>query len=104
MRAEGRDIISLSVGEPDFDTPAPVKRAAEAAIRAGLTRYTAVDGTPTLKHAIIEKFRRDNGLQYRPEQVLVSCGAKQSFYNLAQALLTATRRSYLRPAGCLSRT
>ncbi len=87
MRAEGRDVIGLGAGEPDFDTPEHIKEAAIAAIRNGQTKYTAVDGTPALKQAIIDKFRRDNGLEYTPEQILVSCGGKQSFYNLAQAVL-----------------
>lgn len=87
LKAEGRDIISLGAGEPDFDTPEHIKEAAIRAIRAGQTKYTAVDGTPSLKRAIIAKFRRDNGLDYQPEQILVSCGGKQSFFNLCQALL-----------------
>lgn len=87
LRAEGRDIIGLGAGEPDFDTPEHIKDAAIEAIRAGFTKYTAVDGTPELKQAIVDKFRRDNGLNYTPDQILVSCGGKQSFYNLCQALL-----------------
>lgn len=87
MREEGRDIIGLGAGEPDFDTPIHIKKAAIQAIEAGFTKYTAVDGIPSLKTAIINKFQRDNGLQYQNEQVLVSCGGKQSFYNMAQALL-----------------
>ncbi len=87
LRAEGRDVIGLGAGEPDFDTPEHIKQAAIEAIRAGMTKYTPVDGIPALKQAVIHKFRRDNGLEYRPEQILVSCGGKQSFYNLAQALL-----------------
>ena len=89
LRAAGQDIIGLGAGEPDFDTPAHIKQAAIRAIEAGATRYTAVDGTPELKTAIINKFQRDNGLAYQPEQILVSCGGKQSFYNLAQALLNS---------------
>ncbi len=87
LRAEGRDVIGLGAGEPDFDTPEHIKQAAIEAIRAGMTKYTPVDGIPALKQAVIDKFRRDNGLEYRPDQILVSCGGKQSFYNLAQALL-----------------
>jgi len=87
LRAAGADIIGLGVGEPDFDTPNHIKQAAIQAIKQGATRYTAVDGTPELKSAIINKFQRDNGLSYQPDQILVSCGGKQSFYNLAQALL-----------------
>ena len=87
LRAAGKDIIGLGAGEPDFDTPDHIKEAAIQAIRDGATRYTAVDGTPELKNAIINKFRRDNGLSYEADQILVSCGGKQSFYNLCQALL-----------------
>ncbi len=87
LKAEGRDIIGLGAGEPDFDTPEHIKQAAIEAINGGFTKYTAVDGTATLKQAIISKFQRDNALEYAPEQVLVSCGGKQSFFNLCQALL-----------------
>ena len=87
LRAQGKDIIGLGAGEPDFDTPEHIKQAAIDAINRGFTKYTAVDGTKELKQAIISKFRRENRLEYTPEQVLVSCGGKQSFYNLAQALL-----------------
>lgn len=89
LKASGRDIIGLGVGEPDFDTPDHIKQAGIEAIQKGETRYTAVDGTPALKQAIIRKFKRDNGLDYTPKQILVSCGGKQSFYNLCQALLDA---------------
>jgi aspartate aminotransferase len=75
------------VGEPDFDTPQHIKDAGIAAINKGFTKYTAVGGTPSLKKAVCDKFKRENGLDYAPNQVLVSCGGKQSFYNLAQALL-----------------
>ncbi|MEL0586604.1 MAG: pyridoxal phosphate-dependent aminotransferase [Candidatus Thiodiazotropha sp. (ex. Lucinoma kazani)] len=87
MRAAGKDVIGLGAGEPDFDTPDHIKDAAIKAINDGFTKYTAVDGTPALKQAIIEKFQRDNGFDYAPNQILVSCGGKQSFYNLAQAIL-----------------
>ncbi len=87
MRAAGKDVIGLGAGEPDFDTPDHIKDAAHKAINDGFTKYTAVDGTPGLKKAIIDKFQRDNGLSYEPAQVLVSCGGKQSFFNLAQAML-----------------
>lgn len=87
LRAAGRDILSLSMGEPDFDTPRHIKKAAAEAIRDGQTKYTAVDGTPALKQAIIEKFRRDNELEFNPANILVSAGAKQSIYNLLQALI-----------------
>lgn len=87
LKAQGKDIIGLGAGEPDFATPAHISEAAIAAIHDGHTKYTAVDGIPSLKQAIIDKFARDNGLSYTPKQVLVSCGGKQSFYNMAQALL-----------------
>lgn len=87
MRAAGHDIIGLGAGEPDFDTPEHISAAAIEAIRAGQTRYTAVDGTPALKKAIQAKFERDNGLHYEANQILVSSGAKQSLYNLFMALL-----------------
>ena len=87
LRAAGRDVIGLGAGEPDFDTPDHIKQAAIQAIRDGKTKYTPVDGTPSLKQAVIDKVQRDNGLEYAPDQVLVSCGGKQSFYNLAQAVL-----------------
>ncbi|AOU99614.1 aspartate aminotransferase [Acidihalobacter yilgarnensis] len=87
LKAQGRDIISLSAGEPDFDTPSHIQEAAIEAMHAGQTRYTAVDGTGALKAAIIGKFRRDNSLAFAPEQILASNGAKQSFYNLCEALL-----------------
>ncbi|MDP2433804.1 MAG: pyridoxal phosphate-dependent aminotransferase [Gallionella sp.] len=87
LKAEGHDIIGLGVGEPDFDTPQHIKDAAIAAIHAGFTKYTAVGGTPSLKKAVIAKFKRENGLDYQANQILVSCGGKQSFYNLAQAVI-----------------
>jgi aspartate aminotransferase len=87
LRAAGKDVIGLGAGEPDFDTPDHVKAAAIAAIKDGFTKYTAVDGTPELKRAIAAKFQRENGFEYGPEQILVSCGGKQSFYNLAQAIV-----------------
>ncbi len=87
LKAQGKDVISLGAGEPDFDTPDHIKEAAIRAIREGFTKYTAVDGTPGLKQAVIAKFKRDNGLDYTPEEILVSVGGKQSFFNLAQALL-----------------
>ena len=87
LKAEGRDIIGLGAGEPDFDTPQHIKDAAIDAINRGFTKYTAVDGTPSLKAAIIAKFKRDNQLDYSPKQILVSCGGKQSFFNLVQAVI-----------------
>jgi aspartate aminotransferase len=87
LKLEGRDIISLGTGEPDFDTPRHIRDAAIEAINKGFTRYTQVDGIPSLKKAIIDKLERDNGLSYAPNQILVSVGGKQSFYNLVMALL-----------------
>jgi len=89
LKAEGRDVIGLGAGEPDFDTPDHIREAAIQAIRKGDTHYTAVDGTPALKQAIVDKFKRDNGLSYQADQILVSCGGKQSFFNLCEALLDA---------------
>ena len=87
LRAAGKDIISLGAGEPDFDTPPHIKQAAIAALEQGQTKYTPVDGTPALKQAIIDKFRRENQIEYGADQILVSCGAKHSLYNLFQAVL-----------------
>ena len=87
LRAQGKDILSLDAGEPDFDTPGHIRQAAIEAIEAGQTRYTQVDGTPELKRAIIAKLRRENGLAYEAEQIIVSSGAKQSLFNLLLALL-----------------
>lgn len=87
LKAAGKDIIGLGAGEPDFDTPEHIKAAAIKAIESGFTKYTAVDGTAGLKKAIIAKFKRDNNLDYQPNQILVSSGGKQSFFNLALAFL-----------------
>ncbi|WP_299362293.1 pyridoxal phosphate-dependent aminotransferase [uncultured Paracoccus sp.] len=87
LAAEGRDIISLSAGEPDFDTPAHVREAAKAAIDAGHTRYTAADGIPALKQAVRDKFARENGLDYDPSQVTVGTGGKQVLFNALIATL-----------------
>jgi len=89
LRAQGRDVIGLAAGEPDFDTPDHIKAAAIKAIQDGRTKYTAVDGTAGLKQAIINKFSRDNGLDYNPDEILVSVGGKQVIYNLMQALLNS---------------
>ena len=89
LKAEGKDIIGLGAGEPDFDTPQHIKDAAVEAIGKGFTKYTAVGGTPSLKQAIVAKLKRDNGLDYTAKQVLVSCGGKQSFFNLTLALINA---------------
>ncbi len=88
MKAQGLDVVGLGTGEPDFDTPEHIKEAAIAAMRRGDTKYTAVEGTPALKDAVIAKFERDNNLRYNRRQVLVSSGGKQSFYNLCMALLS----------------
>lgn len=87
LKAEGKDIISLSLGEPDFTTPDFIKDAAKKAIDDNFSSYTPVDGYLELKQAICKKFKRDNQLDYKPEQIVVSTGAKQSLYNVAQALI-----------------
>jgi aspartate aminotransferase len=87
LKAEGKDIIGLGAGEPDFDTPQHIKDAAIIAINKGFTKYTAVGGTPGLKNAIIAKFKRDNGFDYTAKQILVSCGGKQSFFNLTLSVI-----------------
>ena len=89
LRANGVDVISLSAGEPDFDTPEHIKKAAIEAINKGQTKYTQVDGTPELKDAIINKFSRDNNLHYQRENIIASTGAKQTLYNLFQSVLEA---------------
>jgi len=89
MAAQGLDVIDFSAGEPDFDTPEPVKAAAEAAIRAGFTKYTPSSGIEELRGAIVDKLRTELGVQYDKTQILVSCGAKHSLYNLGEALLEA---------------
>lgn len=87
LKAAGKDILSLSAGEPDFDTPDYIKDAAIEALNKGFTKYTAVSGTPGLRQAIVDKFKRENGLDYSLDQILVSCGCKHSIYNLMQATL-----------------
>ncbi len=89
LKAEGKNIIGLGAGEPDFDTPEHIKRAAIEAIQNGFTKYTAVDGILELKQAICDKFSHDNSIHYTPAQILVSSGGKQSFFNLAQAFLNS---------------
>ncbi|MGL4414190.1 pyridoxal phosphate-dependent aminotransferase [Roseinatronobacter monicus] len=89
LKAEGRDVIGLGAGEPDFDTPQNIKDAAKAAIDAGKTKYTAVDGIPELKKAICAKFKRDNALEYTPAQVTIGTGGKQVLYNALMATLNA---------------
>ncbi len=87
LKAEGKDVISMGAGEPDFDTPQFIKDAGIAAIQKGYTKYTAASGTPSLKKAIIAKFKRENGLDYADKQILVSSGGKQTSFNLCLALL-----------------
>jgi aspartate aminotransferase len=87
LKAEGKDVIAMGAGEPDFDTPQFIKDAAIGAINKGLTKYTAAGGTPSLKKAIVAKFKRENGLDYTEKQILVSCGGKQTSFNLCMALL-----------------
>ncbi len=87
LKAEGKDVIAMGAGEPDFDTPQHIKDAAIAAMNKGFTKYTAAGGTPSLKKAIIAKFKRENGLEYTEKQILVSCGGKQTSFNLCLALL-----------------
>ena len=89
LKSQGIQIISMGSGEPDFDTPTNIQKAAIKAIGNGETRYTAADGTPELKKAICEKFKRENGLDYSMSEVMVSCGGKQVFYNLCQAVLNS---------------
>lgn len=87
-RAQGKDVISLSIGEPDFDTPDFIKEAAKKAIDENYSHYPPVAGYPELKEAIIRKFKRDNGIEYKPNQIVVSTGAKQSIYNTFQCILS----------------
>ena len=87
LKAAGRDVIGLAAGEPDFDTPDHIKEAAKNAIDRGETKYTAVAGTPELRQAIVDKFKRDNGLSYTIEQISVGCGGKQNIYNALMATL-----------------
>jgi aspartate aminotransferase len=87
LRAAGQDIISFSAGEPDFDTPDHIKDAAIKALKEGFTKYTDVAGTAELRHAIIKKFKRENGFDYSEQQILVSCGCKHSLYNMLQAVI-----------------
>ncbi|MBF8260411.1 MAG: aminotransferase class I and II, partial [Actinobacteria bacterium] len=85
MKAQGIDVVGFGAGEPDFDTPNHIKEAAKSALDAGYTKYTPVPGTPELKDAVIAKLKRDNGLEYKRENIIVSLGAKHSIYNVAQA-------------------
>ncbi len=99
MKAEGRDVISLSAGEPDFDTPEHIKQAAIAAIRAGDTKYTDNAGTPALRKAVAEKFRRDSGIDYRPDEIIISTGGKQVIFNALMATVEAGDEVII-PAPC----
>ncbi|WP_039906294.1 pyridoxal phosphate-dependent aminotransferase, partial [Acetobacter tropicalis] len=99
LKAEGRDIISLSAGEPDFRTPDNIARAAMKAIEDGKTRYTDVAGTPELRKAVAERFRMDSGLDYTPEEVIVSTGGKQVIYNAMMASLNPGDEAII-PAPC----
>jgi aspartate aminotransferase len=90
LKAQGKDVLSLGAGEPDFDTPQHIKDAAHEAIKKGFTKYTAVGGIPSLKQAIVDKMKRDNALDYKLNQIVVSTGGKQACYNLCQAFLNAT--------------
>ncbi len=87
LKAEGRDLVSLGAGEPDFDTPDFVKEAAIEAIKSGFTKYTPTTGIPELKQLICDKFKKDNSLEYKPSQIIVSCGAKHSIFNTVVALV-----------------
>jgi aspartate aminotransferase len=87
LKAEGRDIVNFSAGEPDFDTPGFIKEAAISAINAGFTKYTPTAGIPELKQLIAEKFKKDNSLEYTPDQIIVSCGAKHSIFNALLVLV-----------------
>jgi aspartate aminotransferase len=89
LRSEGVDIINFSAGEPDFDTPEPIKQAAITALHNGMTKYTDVKGIEPLRAAIVQKYLREHGLAYERDEVLISCGAKHSFYNVAQAIIEA---------------
>ena len=99
LKAQGRDIISLSAGEPDFDTPQNIKDAAVKALNAGKTKYTDVDGIPELKAAIVAKFKRENGLVYKPSQISVGTGGKQVLYNALLATINPGDEVIL-PAPC----
>ena len=87
MKAQGIDVVGFGAGEPDFDTPDHIKAVAKKALDDGYTKYTPVPGTPELKDAVIAKLKRDNGLEYKRENIIVSLGAKHSIYNVAQAFI-----------------
>ncbi|MEO5804799.1 MAG: aminotransferase class I/II-fold pyridoxal phosphate-dependent enzyme, partial [Verrucomicrobiota bacterium] len=89
MKAEGIDVVGFGVGEPDFDTPQHIKDAAIKALNEGFTKYTAAAGIPELRQAVADKFKRENGLTYKPSQIIISCGGKHSCYNIIIALCEA---------------
>jgi len=89
LKSEGKDVISVGAGAPDLNTPPHIKDAAVEAMKKGMTKYTAAGGTPSLRKAIVAKFKRENGLDYTEKQILVSCGGKQTSFNLCLALLNA---------------
>ena len=91
MKANGEDVISLSAGEPDFDTPQILKDEAIKAIDGGFSKYTAVAGCPQVLEAIVTKFKRDNNLSYRPDQIITNVGAKHSLFNIFQCILNEGR-------------
>ncbi len=101
LAAQGRNVLSLVAGEPDFDTPDHIKQAAKDAIDRGETKYTAVDGTPALRAAIARKFERENGLTYAPDEIIVGSGGKQVVYNALMASLSAGDEVIIpAPYGC----
>ena len=101
LRAQGRDVIGLGAGEPDFDTPEHIREAGIAAINGGDTHYTAVDGTPALKQAIVDKFKRDNGLTIRPTRYWFHVAANRVFSTFARPCSTpATKSLFRRLTGC----
>src|ERR1700759_1236234 len=89
MQSEGIDVVSFGIGEPDFDTPQHIKDAAIKALGAGFTKYTAAAGIPELRQAVADKFKRENGLTYKPSQIIVSCGGKHSCFNVIMATCEA---------------
>ena len=92
LKAQGVNVVGFGAGEPDFDTPEYIKEAAIAALKAGKTKYTPASGTLELKKAIAEKLKKDNGLDYKPEQIVINIGAKHSVYNAMQAVARPGRR------------
>src|SRR5207237_8473734 len=90
MKADGLDVVGFGAGEPDFDTPQHIKDAAAKALASGFTKYTPASGIPELRQAIADKFKRENGLTYKPSQVIVSCGGKHSCYNVILATCEAS--------------